>query len=155
MQRTLQVAILLHDVGKIGVPDCILRKPGPLTTEEMEAIRQHPMMGAVIVGAVPGFEETLEAIRHHHEQWDGGGYPFGLAGCEVPLTARIMAVADAYSAMAMDRPYRQGKQPEDALAILLHGIGSQWDPECVAALQRAFAILAGETNRDEAAHAVN
>lgn len=154
-QHTLQVAALLHDVGKIGVPDRILRKPGPLSAEELEAIRQHPMMGAAIVGAVPGFEETLEAIRHHHEQWNGGGYPSGLSGCEVPLQARIMAVADAYSAMTMDRPYRKGKQPEDALAILLQGAGSQWDPECVGAFQRTFAILADDTNRNKATYAVD
>jgi diguanylate cyclase (GGDEF)-like protein/PAS domain S-box-containing protein len=154
-QHTLQVAALLHDVGKIGVPDRILRKPGLLTDEEFDAIRQHPMMGAVIVGAVPGFEETLEAIRHHHERWDGEGYPFGLAGCEVPQPARIMAVADAYSAMTMDRPYRQGKLPEDALQILLQGAGSQWDPECVAALQRSFTRLNIDLNRDKAAHTVD
>ena len=154
-QHTLQVAALLHDVGKIGVPDRILRKPGLLTDEEFDAIRQHPMMGAVIVGAVPGFEETLEAIRHHHERWDGAGYPFGLAGHEVPQSARIMAVADAYSAMTMDRPYRQGKLPEDAFGILLQGAGSQWDPECVAALQRSFTRLNVNLDRDKAAHAVD
>ncbi len=154
-QHTLQVAALLHDVGKIGVPDRILRKPGLLTDEEIDAIRQHPMMGAVIVGAVPGFEETLEAIRHHHERWDGKGYPLGLAGCEVPLPARIMAVADAYSAMTMDRPYRQGKLPEDALRILLLGSGSQWDPDCVAAFQQSFIRLNIDLDRDKAAHTVD
>ena len=154
-QHTLQVAALLHDVGKIGVPDRILRKPGLLTDEEFDAIRQHPMMGAVIVGAVPGFEETLEAIRHHHERWDGRGYPLGLAGCEVPLSARIMAVADAYSAMTMDRPYRQGKLPEDALRILLLGAGSQWDPDCVAAFQQSFIRLNVDLDRDKAAHTVD
>ena len=124
---------------KIGVPDRILRKPGALTPDEFEAIRQHPMMGAVMVGAVSGFEETLDAIRHHHERWDGTGYPFGLQGRETPLAARIMAVADAYSAMTMDRPYRQGKQPSAAMLILTRGAGSQWDPECVAAFERSFA----------------
>jgi len=139
-QRTIQVAALLHDVGKIGVPDRILRKPGALTDEEFEAIRQHPMMGAVIVGAVAGFEETLDAIRHHHERWDGAGYPFGLNGRDIPLTARIMAVADAYSAMTMDRPYRQGKRPEEAMLLLTQGAGSQWGPDCVAAFKRFFAL---------------
>ena len=115
-QRTVAVAALLHDVGKIGVPNAILRKPGRLTDEEFEAVKQHPMMGAVIVGAVPGFEETLDAIRHHHERWDGEGYPFGLRGEETPLTARLMAVADAFSAMTTDRPYRKGMAQEKALA---------------------------------------
>lgn len=137
--RTIQVAALLHDVGKIGVPDRILRKPGHLTEEEFAAIRQHPMMGAVIVGAVAGFEDTLDAVRHHHERWDGGGYPFGLAGEDTPLIARIMAVADAFSAMTTDRPYRQGKHPDEARAILAAGAGSQWDPACVAAFERALA----------------
>ncbi len=90
-QHDIEVAALLHDVGKIGVPDYILRKPGRLTEEEFEAVMQHPMMGAVIVGAVPGFEKMLDAIRHHHERWDGGGYPFGLRGEEIPFTARLLA----------------------------------------------------------------
>jgi len=138
MLRTLQVAALLHDVGKIGVPDRILRKPGRLTEEEFEAVQQHPMMGAVIVGAVAGFENTLDAVRHHHERWDGQGYPFGLAGEETPLLARIMAVADAFSAMTTDRPYRKGKCPEEARAILAAGAGGQWDPACIAAFERTF-----------------
>ena len=138
MLRTLQVAALLHDVGKIGVPDRILRKPGRLTEDEFEAIRQHPMMGAVIVGAVAGFEDALDAVRHHHERWDGRGYPAQLAGEETPLLARIMAVADAFSAMTMDRPYRKGKCPEEARAILAAGAGSQWDAACVAAFDRTF-----------------
>jgi len=131
--RTIEIAALLHDVGKIGVPDAILRKPGQLNETDFEAIKQHPMMGAVIVGAVPGFEGTLAAIRHHHERWDGGGYPGGLVGEETPLPARLMAVADAYSAMTTDRPYRKGMAPEEARAILESGAGSQWDPACVQA----------------------
>ncbi len=136
-RQNVAVAALLHDVGKIGVPDRILRKPGRLTEEEFEAVKQHPMMGAVIVGAVPGFEETLDAIRHHHERWDGGGYPFGLRGAETPLTARLMAVADAFSAMTTDRPYRKGMAEARALAILEDGAGTQWDPACVQAFLAA------------------
>jgi diguanylate cyclase (GGDEF)-like protein/PAS domain S-box-containing protein len=132
-QATVAVAALLHDVGKIGVPDAILRKPGRLTEEEFQAMQQHPMMGAIIVGAVPGFEETLDAVRHHHERWDGGGYPFGLRGEETPLTARLMAVADAFSAMTTDRPYRKGMTEGKALTILRDGAGTQWDPHCVRA----------------------
>ena len=136
-QQTIQIAALLHDVGKIGIPDHILRKPDSLTDIEYEAVQQHPLMGAIIVGAVPGFEETIAAIRHHHERWDGRGYPDRLAGYESPLPARIMAVADAYSAMTMDRPYRKGRLPQEALAVLEDGAGSQWDPACVAAFLRA------------------
>jgi diguanylate cyclase (GGDEF)-like protein/PAS domain S-box-containing protein len=132
-QDAVAVAALLHDVGKIGVPDHILRKPGKLTEEEFEAIKQHPMMGAVIVGAVPGFEAALDAVRHHHERWDGGGYPFGLCGSEIPPMARLMAVADAFSAMTTDRPYRKGMDPSRAMEILRGGAGTQWDPNCVLA----------------------
>ncbi len=132
-QRRTLLAALLHDVGKIGVPDSILRKPGKLTGEEYEAIKQHPMMGSIIVGAMPGFEGTLDAIRHHHERWDGLGYPFGLVGAKIPQVARIMAVADAFSAMTTDRPYRKGMDARRALCILQEGAGSQWDPECIAA----------------------
>jgi len=130
-QQTVAVAALLHDVGKIGVPNAVLRKPGRLTGEEFEAVQKHPLMGAVIVGAVPGFEGTLDAIRHHHERWDGAGYPGGLRGEETPLTARLMAVADAFSAMTTDRPYRKGMDEGRALAILESGAGTQWDPACV------------------------
>ena len=136
-RQIVEVAALLHDVGKIAVPDAILRKPGKLTEDEFAAVQQHPMMGAIIVGAIPGFEQTLDAVRHHHERWDGGGYPFGLFGEETPLIARLMAVADAFSAMTTDRPYRKGMPAEKALEILLDGAGSQWDPACVAAFLSA------------------
>ncbi|MGI4792161.1 MAG: HD domain-containing phosphohydrolase [Janthinobacterium lividum] len=137
-QRTIAVSALLHDVGKIGVPDAILRKPGTLTDEEFAAIQQHPSMGAALVSTVPGLEGTLDAVRHHHERWDGAGYPSGLKGSEIPLVARLMAVADAFSAMTTDRPYRQGMDREKALSILEAGLGSQWDPECVAAFIQAL-----------------
>ncbi len=140
-QRAAEVAGLLHDVGKIGVPDSILRKPGKLSDSDMLTVKQHPMMGAIIVGAVPGFEDALDAVRHHHERWDGGGYPFGLVGPQIPLLARIMAVADAYSAMTTDRPYRKGMPPEEALRVLEEGSGTQWDPECVAVFVRARRAL--------------
>ncbi len=130
-------AALLHDVGKIGVPNYILRKPGKLTDEEYKAIKQHPLMGAVIVGAVAGLEDTLDAIRHHHERWDGKGYPYGLRGEDTPLLARLMAVADAYSALTTDRPYRKGMEVARALAILEDGAGTQWDPACVSAFLAA------------------
>jgi diguanylate cyclase (GGDEF)-like protein/PAS domain S-box-containing protein len=136
-QQIVEVAALLHDVGKIAVPDAILRKPGKLTEDEFAAVQQHPMMGAIIVGAIPGFEQTLDAVRHHHERWDGGGYPFGLFGEETPLIARLLAVADAFSAMTTDRPYRKGMPSEKAQAILQDGAGSQWDPACVAAFLSA------------------
>ncbi|MBB6050553.1 sensor domain-containing diguanylate cyclase/phosphohydrolase [Armatimonas rosea] len=133
LQQTIAAAALLHDVGKIGVPDAILRKPGKLTEEEFDTIKLHPTMGAAIVGAVVGLEDTLDAVRHHHERWDGKGYPQGMRERETPWIARLMAVADAYSAMTTDRPYRKGMPPERALAILREGAGTQWDPEMVEA----------------------
>jgi diguanylate cyclase (GGDEF)-like protein/PAS domain S-box-containing protein len=135
----IQVAALLHDVGKIGVPDSILRKPGKLTDEEYNAIKQHPVMGAIMVAAMPGFEPILDAVRHHHERWDGKGYPDSLAGEDIPLTARLMAVADAYSAMTTDRPYRLGMDPEVALDVLRNGAGTHWDPTCVEAFLKTRA----------------
>lgn len=137
-QHTVAVAALLHDVGKIGVPDSILRKPGALTEVEFEAVKQHSIMGVVIVSAVPDLKETLDCVRSHHERWDGGGYPDGLRGDQIPRLARLMAVADAYSALISDRPYRKGKTPAQAQAILEAGASSQWDPACVAAFLRAL-----------------
>jgi diguanylate cyclase (GGDEF)-like protein len=137
-RRTVQIAALLHDVGKIGVPDRILRKPGALTDEEFQAVQQHPFMGAIIIGAVPGFEGTLDTVRHHHERWDGNGYPFGLRGEEIPFLARLVAVADAFSAMTTDRPYRKEMERGKVLHILEEGAGTQWDPECIHALLRAY-----------------
>jgi HD-GYP domain-containing protein (c-di-GMP phosphodiesterase class II) len=136
-RHTVAIAALLHDVGKIGVPDAILRKPGKLTDEEFEAIKQHPQMGAIMVSTVPGLEQAIPAVQHHHERWDGRGYPFGLKGEETPLIARLMAVADAYSAMTTDRPYRKGMPAEVANGILEKGQGTQWDPVCVTAFLRA------------------
>ncbi|MGI4791619.1 MAG: PAS domain S-box protein [Janthinobacterium lividum] len=136
-QHTVQVAALLHDVGKIGVPDAILRKPGQLTEAEFKAIQQHPQMGAAIVGAVLGFEGTLAAIRSHHERWNGEGYPAGLQGENIPLIARLMAVADAFSAMTTDRPYRNGMTDAKAMSILQEGSGTHWDPTCIQAFLHA------------------
>ena len=135
-QQIVEISALIHDVGKIGVPDYILRKPGQLSEEEFAAIKQHPVMGAVIAASVSGFEETLDAVRFHHERWDGKGYPMGLAGDEIPFIARLMAVADSFSAMTTDRPYRKGMNPEKALSILKSGAGVQWDPKCVNAFLR-------------------
>jgi diguanylate cyclase (GGDEF)-like protein/PAS domain S-box-containing protein len=142
-RRTVALAALLHDLGKIGVPDSILRKPGRLTEPEFDAVKQHPQMGAIIVASVPGLEETLDAVRHHHERWDGGGYPFGLRGEETPLMARLMAVADAFSAMTTDRPYRKGMDLERACSILREGAGTQWDPGCVTAFLKTAALDLG------------
>jgi diguanylate cyclase (GGDEF)-like protein len=130
----LRAAGLLHDVGKISIPDRILRKPAPLNDEEWQVMRQHVEFSELIIRGVPGLREILEPVMHHHERWDGRGYPRGLAGEMVPLLGRIMIVADAYSAMVLDRPYRRGLTVEQAVAQLRAGAGSQFDPMLVAIL---------------------
>lgn len=131
-RRILRVAGLLHDVGKIGVPDRILRKPGRLTGEEYETIKQHSLLGDAIIAAIPDLAEIRAAVLSHHERFDGHGYPHELGGDRIPLLARILAVADSYSAMVTDRPYRTLTQ-EEAIAELLAGKGAQFDPDCVDA----------------------
>lgn len=135
--RIIRIGGLLHDVGKISVPDDILRKPGHLTPEEYEIMQRHPHIGSLIVGAIPGMECILDAVRSHHERFDGKGYPDALAGEDIPLLGRIMAVADAFSAMTTDRPYRKGLNWEVALAEIEANIGSQFDPTMARAFLRA------------------
>ena len=130
----LRAAGLLHDVGKISIPDRILRKPAALNEDEWLVMRQHVEFSELIVRGVPGLQDILEPVMHHHERWDGHGYPRGLAGEAVPLLGRIMIVADAYSAMVLDRPYRRGLSVEQALAQLRAGAGTQFDPQLVAVL---------------------
>lgn len=127
----LYLAGLLHDLGKLGVPDAVLRKPGPLTDEEFDAIRPHPERGWMILHDLEELGFLIPGILHHHERYDGRGYPDGLAGEEIPLSARILAVADSYDAMASDRPYRRGMPLEKVTQILRDGSGKQWDPRVV------------------------
>jgi diguanylate cyclase (GGDEF)-like protein/PAS domain S-box-containing protein len=130
-KEILGIAALLHDVGKIGIPDRILRRPGNLSPTDYEIIKKHPAMSAAIIGAIPGMEKTLPLVHYHHEAWDGSGYPTGLAGEAIPLGARILAVADAYSAITTDRPYRTGMSRTEAHAALQFGAGKQWDARIV------------------------
>ncbi|HEV3232885.1 MAG TPA: HD domain-containing phosphohydrolase [Candidatus Dormibacteraeota bacterium] len=122
---------MIHDIGKIGIPDVILLKPGPLDAEETAIMRRHPVIGEQIARPLRSAANLLAIIRHHHENWDGTGYPDGLSGQAIPLMARITSISDAYDAMTSDRPYRRGMSPEAAAAILAAGAGSQWDPELV------------------------
>jgi diguanylate cyclase (GGDEF)-like protein/putative nucleotidyltransferase with HDIG domain len=126
--HVIRIGCLLHDIGKIGVPDHILRKPGRLTGEEYQVMKQHPRLGAVIVGALPGMECILDIVRSHHERWDGCGYPDGLDGENTPLLGRLVAVADAFSAMTTDRPYRKGLDWCAALEEIEKHSGTQFDP---------------------------
>jgi putative nucleotidyltransferase with HDIG domain len=131
--HTLYMAGLLHDIGKIGIDDAILDKPGKLTEEEFNVVKKHPELGYRILADIKQLADALPAVLHHHEQWDGGGYPFKLAGEQIPLIARIMAVADAYDAMTSDRPYRPGMPVERVDAIFEKGSGQQWDAEVIKA----------------------
>lgn len=129
--RALRIAGLLHDVGKIGIPDHVLKKPGKLTVEEYEVMKQHVVLSEMIIKGVPQLNDVLDAVAHHHERYDGKGYPYGKGLDEIPLLGRIMAVADAYSAMCMDRPYRKGMSWPDVRVELQYGAGSQFDPVLV------------------------
>lgn len=129
----LNFAGRLHDIGKIGIRDNILLKPGRLTDEEFEIIKEHPAIGATIVSQLGLWDRETQIIRHHHERYDGSGYPDGLKGVAIPFLSRIMSVADAYDAMASDRAYRRKLDPEKVLSIIRDGSGAQFDPRVVDA----------------------
>ncbi|MGQ9699399.1 MAG: diguanylate cyclase, partial [Armatimonadota bacterium] len=145
-QQALQWGAILHDIGKIGVPDAILQKPGRLTDEEMAVMRSHTEIGASICAPLKSAKTLLPIIRHHHERWDGKGYPDNLAGEAIPLVARVMAVADAFDAITTDRPYREGCPPEVAFEILREGAGTQWDPSLVEPFIAAVRLAASFTS---------
>ena len=140
----LRMAAMLHDVGKVGIPDSILRKGGPLTEDEFDQMRLAPVTGAELVGRVEGLGAIVPWIYHAHEHTDGSGYPEGLRGDAIPVASRIIAVADAFDAMTSNRPYRAALSREDAVAELERCIGSQFAGECVAALERSIDVIEGE-----------
>jgi diguanylate cyclase (GGDEF)-like protein/putative nucleotidyltransferase with HDIG domain len=140
-QRTLRLAALLHDVGKICIPDDILRKPGQLTPEEFAVIKHHVSIAEHLIVDVPNAEEVREIARHHHERFDGSGYPDGLRGEEIPHLARILAVGDAFSAMTLDRPHRTGLPQEEAYAELQRVAGAQLDSDLVQAFGRVLTAV--------------
>jgi HD-GYP domain-containing protein (c-di-GMP phosphodiesterase class II) len=119
----------LHDIGKLALPPELLRKPAPLSPDELDAIRTHPERGVSLLNGDTALRPGLECVLHHHERWDGAGYPHGLAGDEIPVEARILAVADAYDAMTSDRPYRSALSEPEARAELERCAGSQFDPQ--------------------------
>ena len=127
----LRIAGRLHDLGKIGVPDSILLKPGRLTAEEYESIKRHPVAGATIFAPIKTLKEIVPVILYHHERFDGKGYPEGLAGRKIPLWARVTAVADTYHALTSDRPYRKGMEKKKAFQIILEAKSTQLCPDCV------------------------
>ena len=127
----LHLASVLHDIGKIGIPDKVLLKPGRLTREEFDVIKTHPGKAARILKLLndPRMDEVIAAVRHHHERYDGSGYPAGLKGDEIPHLSRIITITDSYDAMTSNRPYRDDISPETALKEIEQGSGSQFDPQ--------------------------
>jgi putative nucleotidyltransferase with HDIG domain len=136
--RNIELGAVLHDIGKVRVPESILNKPGPLDDDEWAVMKTHPEVGERILRPIRSLGAILPIVRHHHERWDGGGYPDGLAERAIPLGARIVSVCDAYRAMTEDRPYRQALPEQWARRELVSGTGTQFDPDCVAALFRVL-----------------
>jgi HD-GYP domain-containing protein (c-di-GMP phosphodiesterase class II) len=136
--ETLQISAQLHDVGKIGIEDHILKKPGALTAEEFEVMKTHTTKGANILRPVTQLAEMLAGIELHHEALDGRGYPYGLQGDQIPLLARVIAVADTFDALTTNRPYQHAHTPEEALKIIQNLAGKRLDPEAVAALLAVY-----------------
>jgi HD-GYP domain-containing protein (c-di-GMP phosphodiesterase class II) len=140
VREDLKNAALLHDIGKIGIPESILNKPGHLSEEEMGVIRQHPDIGYRILSPVGSTSGLANVVRHHHERFDGGGYPLGLAGESIPFLSRILTVADSFDAMISDRIYRPSPGMDFAVSELRRCAGSQFDPSIVYAF---LDVLAG------------
>ena len=134
----MQQAGLVHDIGKIGIPDKVLNKTTPLTPDERYLVRLHPILGASILSRMPGMDRLVPVVLHHHECWDGSGYPSGVAGLRVPVEARIILVVDAFDAMTSNRPYGRILTTEEALAELRAHAGTQFDPRLVDAMHEAF-----------------
>jgi HD-GYP domain-containing protein (c-di-GMP phosphodiesterase class II) len=149
--RSLMKGAFLHDVGKIGIPDSILCKEGPLSAPESAIMREHPVMGVGLLADMPWFADAVPVVRHHHERYDGTGYPFGLAGSATPLAARIFAVIDVFDALLAARPYKRSFSLEKTLGIIETEISSHFDPDlCARFLRHATDYAAAVIDRDEA-----
>jgi len=133
---------LLHDVGKLAIPNEILHKPGPLTDAEWRVMAEHPAIGERILRRTPQLGHLAPIVRHEHERWDGGGYPDGLAATAIPIASRIILACDAYNAMITTRPYRAAMSRDDAVAELRAMSGAQFDPQVVAALLERLGVAA-------------
>ena len=125
---SIERGALLHDIGKIGIPEGILRKPGPLSEPEKEIVKNHPLLGYEMIKEFDFLKKAAQVVLYHHEHYDGGGYPYGLAGEEIPIEARIFALADTFDALTSDRPYRKGMSFDEALVEIEKGCNSQFDP---------------------------
>jgi len=143
-ESQLEYGFLLHDIGKIGIPDGILRKPGPLDPDELEQMRFHPVLGERVIAQIPYLSGLArDVVASHHERWDGKGYPLGLAGTEIPIASRIFALADSFDAMTNDRPYRRAMTVADAIDEIIRSSGTQFEPK----LAEAFLELVREQRR--------
>ncbi len=140
--RKIKFAGMLHDIGKIGVSGKIIRKPSSLTSEEMVQMRKHPVIGAEIMRPVELLADASEIVRHHHEHFDGSGYPDGLRGAQIPIGSRVVLVADAFNAITTDRPYRKARGKAEALKILREHTGTQFDAKVVEAFGRVVDFIA-------------
>jgi putative nucleotidyltransferase with HDIG domain len=136
--RRVRLSALLHDVGKIGIDDRIIRKPTALTEEEFEIMKSHPVKGAAIMDAIPELHDVIPGMKHHHERWEGGGYPDGLAGEEIPLQARIVSVADTFDAMTTTRPYQRAMEISYVFQRIRQLAGVRYDPAVVEALVQSY-----------------
>jgi HD-GYP domain-containing protein (c-di-GMP phosphodiesterase class II) len=145
-QNLLRIGTPLHDIGKIGIADSILQKPGRLTAAEFEHMKTHAHLGFELVAAIPGLQHILPIIRHHHERWDGTGYPDRLGHDKIPRLARVVAVADAFDAMTSDRPYRRAMSFADALEEIAKHEGTHFDPECARAFLRLRQTIDTNSN---------
>lgn len=139
--RMIRIAGLLHDIGKIGISGGIIRKPGELTADEKSAMKQHPVIGADIMQPVELLSDAADLVRHHHEHYDGSGYPGGLTEDNIPIGSRIVFVADAFNAMTTDRPYRGARSKQEAMRILKDHAGRQFDPVVVKALESVIEVI--------------
>jgi HD-GYP domain-containing protein (c-di-GMP phosphodiesterase class II) len=140
--ETLEFGAFLHDIGKIGIRDSVLLKPGPLDDTEWTHMREHPVKGYDIASQIDMLHPIMPAVRNHHERWDGSGYPDKMVADKIPLVARIVAIADAYDAMATDRPYKQALPLDECEAILTKTAGKMYDPElCSVFVKRHLGAI--------------
>lgn len=146
----LELAAMFHDIGKVGIPDCVLLKPGRLDPKEQKIVQEHPVKSGEIIGLIDAFKNVVPGVRHHHERMDGEGYPDRLSGSQIPLASRIILVADTFDAMTSTRPYRNALSVEIAYAELERYAGTQFDPEFVKVFLREHQRLTGGKTADVA-----
>lgn len=147
--NTIRYAAILHDIGKIGISEQILSKPGPLTPAERAVVEAHPLVGSSILAGIPHMRELIPLIRHHHERYDGSGYPDGLCGDEIPLGAQIIGIADSFDAITTERPYHRGMSIPEALSILEEAAGTLFAPELISVFSHMIHQWLGEIHPDD------